>query len=131
MITAEDVEGFLDRLDGGVLTPQAHGDGFWLVRTRDGFEVAVHVAPPLLVLRIRVMPLPKDARRTGELARKLLEFNAKELVHGAYGIEGNDVVLTDTLVLELTDYREFEASFDAMTLALAQHFGVLTPYREN
>ncbi|HET7573650.1 MAG TPA: YbjN domain-containing protein [Solirubrobacterales bacterium] len=131
MITAEDVEGYLDRLDGGGAAVQAAGDGLWLVRTHDGYEVAVHVAPPLLVLRIRVMPLPKDSRRQGELARKLLELNAKELVHGAYGVEGNDVVLTDTLALELTDYREFEASFDAMTLALAQHYGALAPYREN
>ena len=131
MITAEDVEGFLDRLDGGRLQARPAGDGLWLVQAPDGPEVAVHAAPPLLVLRINVMPVPKDAKRAAELNRKLLEFNAKDLVHGAYGIEGKDVVLTDTLALDLTDFREFEASFDAMTLALAQHFGALTPYRES
>lgn len=131
MITAEDVEGFVDRLDGGTLQARPAGEGLWLVRTADGVEVAVHAAAPLLVLRINVMPVPRDPKRAGELGRKLLEFNAKDLVHGAYGIEGKDVVLTDTLALDLTDFREFEASFDAMTLALAQHFGALAPYRES
>lgn len=131
MITTEDVEGFLDRLDGGTLQARAAGEGLWLVRTPDGVEVAVHVAPPLLVLRINVMPMPGNAKRAAELGRKLLEFNARDLIHGAYGIEGSNVVLTDTLALDLTDFREFEASFDAMTLALAQHFGALAPYREN
>ncbi|MGH7591206.1 MAG: YbjN domain-containing protein [Gemmatimonadales bacterium] len=130
MITAEDVEGFLDRLDGGTLQSRAAGEGLWLVHTRDGLEVAVNAVAPLLVLRINVMRLPKDAKKLAGLCRKLLEFNAKDLTHGAYGIEGNDVVLTDTLSLDRTDFQEFEASFDTMTLALAQHFGALAPYRE-
>lgn len=131
MITTEDVEGFLDRLDGGTLQSRPAGEGLWLVHTPDGLEVAVHAAAPLLVLRINVMPVPRDGKRAAEFFRKLLEFNAKELVHGAYGIEGSTVVLTDTLALDRTDFHEFEASFDAMTLALAQHFGALAPYRES
>jgi hypothetical protein len=64
------------------------------------------------------------------LFRHLLEFNARELVHGSYGLEGNHVVLTDTLELEDLDFNEFEASFDSMTLALASHLTALAPYRE-
>lgn len=131
MITVDDVEGFLDRLDGGRVQARPAGEGLWLARTPDGLEVAVNAVAPLLVLRINVMRLPKDARKLAALCRKLLEFNAKDLTHGAYGIEGADVVLTDTLSLDRTDFQEFEASFDTMTLALAQHFGALAPYREN
>jgi hypothetical protein len=64
------------------------------------------------------------------LLRELLELNARDLVHGAYGLEGDKVVLTDTLELENLDFNEFEASFDSITLALAQHLGALAPYRE-
>ena len=67
---------------------------------------------------------------TEALLRELLELTARDLVHGAYGLEGDKVVLTDTLELENLDFNEFEASFDSITLALAQHLGALAPYRE-
>ena len=51
-------------------------------------------------------------------------------MHGSYGLEGDHVVLTDTLELENLDFSEFEASFDSITLALASHLGALAPYRE-
>ena len=76
------------------------------------------------------MELPKAKPGRGELFRQLLEFNARDLVHGSYGLEGDHVVLTDTLELERLDYNEFEASFDSMTLALASHYSALAPYKE-
>jgi hypothetical protein len=126
MTTREDVRSFLDRLD---LPVETVAEDIWLVRT-DGAEVIVHYAPPVLVLRVRVMTLPADAGRAGELSRRLLEFNARDLVHGSYGVEGDHVVLTDALELEKLDYTEFEASFDSLSLALASHLGALAPYRE-
>ena len=99
-------------------------------RTPDDAEVVVHYAPPVVILRVRVMELPASEPRRGELFRQLLEYNARELVHGSYGLEGNHVVLTDTLELENLDYNEFEASFDSVTLALASHLSALAPYRE-
>jgi hypothetical protein len=90
----------------------------------------VHFAPPVVVLRVRVMELPESEPRRSELFRQLLEYNARELVHGSYGLEGNHVVLTDTLELENLDFSEFEASFDSITLALASHLATLAPYRE-
>ena len=44
----------------------------------------------------------------------LLEFNARDLVHGSYGIEGDHVVLTDALELTDLDFSEFEASVDSL-----------------
>ena len=83
-----------------------------------------------MILRVRVMQLPTARDARAELYRQLLEYNARELVHGSYGLEGDHVVLTDTLELENLDYSEFEASFDSMTLALASHFTALAPFRE-
>ena len=73
---------------------------------------------------------PESEPRRGELFRQLLEYNARDLVHGSYGLEGDHVVLTDTLELENLDFSEFEASFESMTLALASHLGALASYRE-
>ena len=130
MITREDIQSFLDRLDGGSLTGMEIEPNLWLARTTDEAEVVVHYAQPVVILRVRVMELPESEPRRSELFRQLLEYNARELVHGSYGVENNHVVLTDTLELADLDYTEFEASFDSITLALASHLGALAPYRE-
>jgi len=130
MTTQEDIESWLDRLDGASVAVKELGPGLWVVRTRDDAEVVVHYAAPVVILRVRVMELPAGEPRRGELFRQLLEFNARELVHGSYGLDGDHIVLTDTLELENLDYNEFEASFDSLTLALASHLSTLAPYRE-
>ena len=130
MITREDIQSWLDRLDGGGLSVTEIEPNLWLARTREDAEVVVHFAPPVIILRVRVMELPESEPRRSELFRQLLEYNARDLVHGSYGLEGDHVVLTDTLELENLDFSEFEASFDSITLALAQHLGALAPYRE-
>jgi hypothetical protein len=130
MITREDIQSWLDRLEGGALTVTEIEPNLWLARTREDAEVVVHFAPPVVILRVRVMELPASEPRRSELFRQLLEYNARELVHGSYGLEGDHVVLTDTLELENLDFSEFEASFDSITLALASHLATLAPYRE-
>ena len=130
MITKDDIQSFLDRFEGGSLTVTEIEPNLWLARTIDDAEVVVHYAPPVVILRVRVMELPGSEPRRSELFRQLLEYNARDLVHGSYGLEGDHVVLTDTLELENLDFSEFEASFDSITLALASHLGALAPYRE-
>ena len=130
MITRDDLQSWLDRLDGGNANAEEIEPNLWLCRTGDGTEVVVNFAPPVVLLRMRVMELPADESRRTELYRQLLEFNARDLVHGSYGLEGDHIVLTDTLDLENLDYSEFESSFDSITLALASHLGALAPFRE-
>ena len=130
MISREDIQSWLERLESGRLEVRELEPNIWLVRSREGAEVVVHYAPPVVILRIRVMELPASEPRRGELFRQLLELNARELIHGSYGIEGDYIVLTDALELANLDFSEFEASFDSITLALATHLGALAPYRE-
>jgi hypothetical protein len=130
MATKEDVESFLYRLEGGRLEVRELQDGLWVVRQPENGEVVVTYAPPVVVIRVRVMELPTDEPRRSDLLRQLLQYNAGDLVHGSYGLEGDHVVLTDTLELENLDFNEFEASFDSLTIALASHLTALAPYRE-
>lgn len=125
MTTREDVRAYLDRLDMPV---ESVAEDMWLLRTDEGAELVVHYAPPVLVLRVRVMPLPADKTQASGLNRMLLEFNARDLVHGSYGIEGEHVVLTDALELTDLDFSEFEASVDSLALALASHLNLLAPF---
>jgi hypothetical protein len=130
MITREDLLSFFDRLYGGTLSVMELEPNIWLVRTPEDSEVVVHYAPPVVILRVRVMELPDSDPRRSELFRQLLEYNARDLVHGSYGLEGDHVVLTDALELENLDFSEFEASFDSLNLALASHLGSLAAFRE-
>jgi Tir chaperone family protein CesT len=130
MLTREDIQSFMDRLEGGMVESKELEPGLWRVRSQSGAEVVVNYAPPVVILRMRVMEPPASDDKKSGLYRQLLEFNARDLIHGSYGLEGDHIVLTDALELEDLDYSEFEASFDSMTLALASHLSALAPYRE-
>ena len=73
------------------------------------------------------MGLPK---KSDALCRRLLELNATDLLHGSYGIQGGEVVLTEALELVHLDYEEFLASYESITLALASHLRELAAFRE-
>jgi hypothetical protein len=131
MTGREDVQGFIERLDDGVVTSEELEPGLWvLTPEQDGVRIVVNYGPPVVVFRVNVMDLPGDAGKRTALMRKLLEFNATELLHGSYGIEGDSVVLTDALQLENLNFNEFQASIDSITLALASHLRDLAPYQE-
>ncbi len=131
MTGREDVQGFIERLDDGVVTSEELKPGLWvLTPEQDGVRIVVNFGPPVVVFRVNVMNLPGDAEKRTSLMQKLLELNATELLHGSYGIEGDSVVLTDALQLENLDFNEFQASIDSITLALASHLRALAPYQE-
>ena len=105
------------------------GDNLWLLDDEEqGMpQVAIMYAAPLVVFRTLVMDAPQEHRL--ELFTKLLELNANELVHGAYALEQEQVVLIDTLEYDTMDFEEFRATLDAFSLALTQHYHILSAYR--
>ena len=90
--------------------------------------VVMH-ADPLVVFRVQVMTVPGQKRE--EFFQKLLELNASDMIHGAYGLEGEKLVITDSLEYDTLDYNEFRATLDAISMTLSQHYPVLSVYREN
>lgn len=130
MVTKDDIQSFIDRLDSNGLSSSEVEPDLWVVKTAEGAEIVVNHAPPVVIFRVRVMEVPGGAKESAALYRKLLELNARDLVHGSYGLEGDHIVLTDTLELANLDSTEFQASFDSITLALASHMGQLSALRE-
>jgi hypothetical protein len=127
MVTREDVENYLVRME---LPYQELEEGLWVVG--DGQEVAplfVNYAPPLLLVRVEVMDAPGDEELRNGLFRELLELNANDMVHGAYGLDENEIVLTDTLQLADLDFSEIQASLESILLALRSHFETLSRYK--
>jgi len=132
MVTKEDLESFLDRLEPSGATYKEVGANLWVVRPGGALdtELVVHYNPPVVVLRLKVMDVPLENGRDAALNRRLLELNASDLVHGSYGISDHAVILTEALELEHLDFEEFLASYESMTLALATHLRELVSYRE-
>jgi len=132
MVTREDIEAFLDRLSADGATYQEVEPGLWVVKPGGAldFDVVVTHNPPVVLLRVKVMPLPTEAGDAAALNRRLLELNATDLLHGAYGIDGDAVVLTEALELAHLDFEEFLASFESMTLSLTGHLRELAAFRE-
>jgi len=90
---------------------------------------AITYVDPLVVFGVQVMNVPEHDRE--EFFKKLLELNASEMINCAYGLEGEKVVITASLEYETLDYDEFRATLDAISLALTQHYPVLSVYRES
>ncbi len=126
MIGKEDIESWLIRTE---LDFEEIEQGMWMVRADPAEEaidappVVISHQPPVLLLRAAIRGLPEegDDETNLRLFRRLLELNANDLVHGSYGLEEGEVVLTDTLELETLDFEEFRASLESLTLAVTSH----------
>ena len=132
MLSKEDIESFLNRLSASGATYTEVEPGFWIVKPSpdSDLSLAVNYSPPVVLLRVDVMELPKDPEQQAVLTRRLLELNASDLLHGSYGIQDVHIVLTEALELSALDFEEFLASYESMTLALASHLRELGSYRE-
>jgi hypothetical protein len=104
---------------------------FWLIDDSDhDLEgMVVMYADPLVVFRVQVMSVPGHNQE--EFFFFFLELNASDMINCAYGLEGEKVVITGSLEYENLDYNEFRATADAISLALTQHYPILSVYREN
>ena len=117
MVTREDLESFLIRMN---VQYEEVDEGMYLVRgAHSGFPTVVHHSESLLIIRMKLMDLPEDPSK--ELYKTLLELNACDIVHGAYGIEDGELILSDTLELETLDYLEAQASIESIELAASGH----------
>ena len=123
MVSREDLESFLIRMD---LDYEEVDEGMFLIRGENsGLPVVVHYADALLLIRMKVMDMPEEDASSVNFYRTLLELNATELVHGAYGIEDGELIISDTLELETLDFLELQASMESIELAAATHMDTI------
>jgi len=123
MRNAKDVEAYLAKLNRA-FSEVDDKPGTYLVRpTADGgTPIAVRVDPPLVVLRVHIGDVERDRDKDGNanLFRRLLQLNARGLVHASYGLDEDRIVLSAALELENLDFNELEATLDEIDLAVAQ-----------
>ena len=113
-----------------MLSYQQLGENIWLLDDEEHSlqGVAVMLSEPLVIVRVEVMDAPRQ--NPVELYARLLELNATDLIHGAYALENGKIVLIDTLEYDTLDYGDFRATLDAISLALTQHYPILSKYRD-
>lgn len=119
MVTVEDLESFLIRMD---LDYEELEPGMFLVQsTANGAPMVVNHSAPLLLVRLKVMDLPDQDGGFFSVYKRLLELNATDVVHGAYGIEDGELILSDTLELETLDFHELRSSAESIAMAASSH----------
>ncbi len=121
--SSDDLEGQLGRL-GRRYERQAEGT-FVLSLGGNQPPVGLRLVPPVLVVQVAVGQAPKDAAASAPLFRKLLELNHSALMHTAYGLEGDLIVLSAALELDSLDLNELEAVLADIDVALSEHVSVL------
>ncbi len=127
MRSNEEIEAFLLQLGADYQAPQ---EGMWIIH--DEYEhlenIVIYNDPPVITFRCKLMAVPTSARRA-EFCETLLRLNATEMVAGAYGIEDEHVVITDTLQSANLDLNELQAAVDGLSLAISVHYPILGEYR--
>jgi hypothetical protein len=124
MRSVRDVEAYLGRLNRRFEAVEGQ-EGTFVVRSSDRMPpIALRVDPPLVVFRVHIGDVPNADNVA--LFRKLLELNARALVHSSFGLEENRIVLCAALELENLDFNEVEATMDEFDMTLAQQVPVLS-----
>ncbi len=125
MSTLSKIEQYL--IDLGI-SYQDISNNSWLIEDENkGYpKMVVSLSDPLVIISADVMPVPKE--NAERLFRMLLELNATDLLHGAYAISGDDVIVIDTLEYATLDKEEFLASIESISFALLEHYKKLADY---
>lgn len=126
MATAEDIEGYLIQM--GVPFEQI-AQHTWMVH--DEYQsidnIIVSLNDPVVLFQVKLMDIPAEVDRL-KLYETLLRLNTADMMHGAYGLDGNAVVATDTLQSENLDFNEFQASVDSLSLCISDHYKKLSEF---
>ena len=126
MDAKEKLEGYFIRLG---LTYQQIAENTWVVTDDDAgvHQVVVMVDDPIVVIRVTVMALPPKNREA--FFETVLRMNSTDLVHIAYAVEGEHLILSNSFLLDTLDIEEIQAAVDEIGLALIQHYSILSKYR--
>jgi hypothetical protein len=116
----EDLEALLRRLNKTFALAE---QGIYLVPVGAGQPpAALSIQPPVLVLQVQVGQLPRgNADKLVTFLKRLLQINADGLLHAAFALDSDTIVLTSALEIESLDANELEAVLAEMDVALSQH----------
>ncbi len=120
MVRKSDLEDYLNRMEADF---KEIADGMYVVRLGgETAPIVVNYDDAITLVRMKILEMgeaPEASR--GELFRTLLELNATDIAHGAYGLDEDDLVLCDALRSATLDYEELLASMESIQMAASSH----------
>ncbi|MBK8171368.1 MAG: hypothetical protein IPK60_13620 [Sandaracinaceae bacterium] len=129
MRTKADLEAYL-RSSGQHVEDVA--ENTWLVR--DPYDasksIAVAINDGVVLFRMKVIELAEVKRDRDKLFQRLLELNAAEMLHGAYGVGNDAILITCALRLENLDMSELQATLDDFAVAFTKHYQTIASFRD-
>lgn len=99
------------------------GDNTWAAQPSTNIvtRIGIRLEGDVLTFSTPVAENKEDAA----LYAAMLRFNATDLLHAAYGIEGDKIVLSGALAAENLDFNEFQAMIDDISLGIDTHFAAI------
>jgi Tir chaperone protein (CesT) family len=121
--TSDDLEAQLGRLNRRY---ERTADGTFIVSLgNNNPPAALLLVPPVLVAQVAIGEAPRDLTAAAPIYKKLLELNASALLHAAFGLENDQIVLAAALELDSLDLNELEAVLADLDVALGEHVPML------
>lgn len=102
--------------------------GMWKVSSDGVPNIIVSFEPPVVVIRLKLMETGDIADHFG-LFKRLLELNSEQMISGAFGLEGDNIVAVEVLQSENLDLNELQAAIEGLTLTAMQNYHELKEYR--
>lgn len=105
-------------------------EGTWLINdsAKGLMNVLVAAAAPYAVVRVNVMNVPAKNREA--FFETVLKLNATDLAQGAYAVDNGKLILMNSHNIPTLDLEEMQGTLDTFSLALSQHFPILSKYRD-
>lgn len=130
MDSPELIDGYLMRSG---LSYESIGEGMWVVDDDiDHIDNLVLTwSPPILLFRVKLMAAPTNPAARANAFETLLRLNATEMVAGAYGLEDESIIATETLQTENLDFNEFQAGIDGLTMSIVEHYDTLKKFHHS
>lgn len=119
----EDIESFL--IDSGYQF-EPLPDQMWRVSDEadDLDNILVFITETVVNFQVGLFTLPENPSTA--LLHRMLELNASSLIHGAFAIDKDKVILIGALELDNLDRNELQAMVESMAMAIREHHEELT-----
>jgi hypothetical protein len=120
----EDLEAYLSRVDRPF--EKLENETYLVSLGADQPPAVLRVAPPVVVVQVDIGQAPgKGSKGEAALLRRLLELNVTDLLHVAYGVDSDRILLSSALELSNLDLNELEAVLANIDMAISQHVPLL------
>ena len=127
MSHTDTLESYIRRME---LVHEQLDDATWLISPGNlrHTQIVVKIQEPIVLFSTPVFELADDTPEQEALFRTLLELN-EELLHCAYGLRGQQLLLSGAHPVETLDFNEFQAIIDDMSMSLDSHLETIARWR--